>query len=677
MLIWAIRTNFAGMTLQKKINLGIFAHVDAGKTSISEKILYLSGAVRKEGKVDDGSSHSDTMSIERERGISVKTANISMLWKDTLINIIDTPGHPDFSPEAERGLRSIDMLIMVISAVEGLQSHTYSLWEAIRRRKLPVIFFINKTDRPGADVASCIKQIRNELNASVFPTYIHQNEDAGTEAAGNIWDHFPDEITREHEAALEGMADVDDAFMEYYLSTEHPDKEYILKKAQQFAANGSLSYLLSGSAKYETGITELMDTLISFADIYENDAAKSEPVSAFVFRTEASKQDGLLAHIRLFRGSIIVRDALPKNGSAEEVRINRIVQNFGGKLNDTHEIHSGDTAILSCGSRLQCGDILGKPDFIPVSEPLNIPLMTVEIKADDEKDYSKLAEALLQLNQEEPALNFTWLRDEREFHISILGKIQQEIVQERLASEFDIRVLFQPPQVIFKEKIASPSEAIVRYTMPKPCWAVMRFRLEPLADGAGIHYESRVSTDKIARKYQNEVESSIPEIVKQSIQGWELTDTKIILLDGEDHEMHSRPGDFILAAPMGIMRALKEAGTKLLEPIQEFEIRADEEYLGAIASDMNLMRATLEPPVFDGNRFLLKGKVPASECLDYGIRFQSVTKGKGSIRLRVHSYSICPEGKGQSRAFRGVNPLDTSQWILHQRGAFKADDRKM
>ncbi|MEZ5199359.1 MAG: hypothetical protein R2764_24145 [Bacteroidales bacterium] len=228
----------------------------------------------------------------------------------------------------------------------------------------------------------------------------------------------------------------------------------------------------------------------------------------------------------------------------------------------------------------------------------------------------------------------------------------------------------------FWETPAGIMMGYVEYTMPKPCWAVMWFRIEPGERGSGIQYDSEVSVNDIHRKYQNEIKETIPKALSQGLKGWAVTDIKITLIKGEDHEIHSRPGDFILATPIGIMDALNAADTRLLEPVYEFEIKSAEEHLGTIVSDLTKMRATFDSPEFDNELFSLKGKFPVSTSLKYHIRLSSLTGGKGRINTKFGGYQECSDDHGKTREYKGVNPLNTSQWILHKRGAFKADERK-
>lgn len=299
----------------------------------------------------------------------------------------------------------------------------------------------------------------------------------------------------------------------------------------------------------------------------------------------------------------------------------------------------------------------------------------MKVKPAKREEIQKLADALTELNAEDPLLDFQWFREDHEFQLKLMGGMQKEILTGILKNRFGVEAEFESPTVIYKETPSKLATGYVEYTMPKPCWAVMKFEVEPLPPGSGLQFDSKVRVDDIQRKYQNEVEATIPKILQQGIKGWEVTDLKVTLTDGEDHEMHSRPGDFILATAMGVMRALKNAGTNLLEPVYDFVLVFPEEYLGPIASDLTQMRGNFDTPDFSGGMVRLKGKVPVATSLDYPIRISSLTSGRAQIRFTFGGYQPCTNAQGQTREYKGVNPLDESLWILHNRGAYKADER--
>lgn len=657
-------------------NIGILAHVDAGKTTITENFLFLTNAIKSLGSVDQGSSVTDSMSLEKERGISIRSASVSFTWKDYTINMIDTPGHTDFSAEVERALAVLDGVILVISAAEGVQAHTITLWEGIKQSGIPCLFFINKIDRAGADFQQVLLQIDKELNAPVFAMYIPQEEG---ENSANPIALFSDEkietpFSGLKEMAMETLAERDEEILSLYLESEDISTGLIFEKLVQLTHKQQIFPLYCGVAKYSRGIEELLDGIIKMLpDAPNNPDAE---LGAIVFKLEHHKILGKLAFVRVFSGSIKSRDIVLNHSQQKEEKVAQLKRILTGKKIDINEILAGDIGIVTGLPNAQAGDILGNPEFVPKLTQLQKPVITVHVKAINDQQYADLAQALFILNSEDPLLGFKWFKEDREMHLNLMGTVQIEVLESILEQRFGIQTEFSDPTVIYKETPAGIVEGYIEYTMPKPCWAVIRFRVEPGEAGTGIVYQSEVGVNDIHRKYQNEIENTIPRAIEQGINGWEVTDIKITLIAGEDHEIHSRPGDFILATPIGILRALENAGTKLLEPVYKFDISAPENFLGAIVSDLTKMRGTFESPDFENENVLLKGIIPVSTSLQYHIRLSSLTGGKGRLRKQFYGYQNCPDEHGKTREFKGVNPLNTSQWILHKRGAFKADERK-
>ncbi|KAA3641211.1 MAG: GTP-binding protein [Bacteroidetes bacterium] len=657
-------------------NIGILAHVDAGKTTITENLLYLGGATRTLGSVDKGSAITDSLSIEQERGISVKAATVSFPWKDCQINLIDTPGHADFSAEVERVLSVLDGAILVVSAVEGVQAHTFALWEALKDLDIPTLIFVNKIDRAGADFESVLADLQKELPCAPVPVSFPENE--GTNEAdinAALQSSFFTQDSYLRTIALENLAEFDEAIMEKYLEEKELTHSEIEEAIKTNSSPKKIVPVFCGIAKNGIGMEELLNGVINF--LPPASVNKQAPLSALVFKIEHHKTDGRLAHIRVFEGVINSKDSIYLPSLEKEVKIGLAQKFFTSKPEITGKIEAGDIGVITGLPDVNAGDILGSGQGVKKQHALHIPVLTTLVKPDLEKDYAALAKALQIINSEDPSLDFKWYKEEKELHLKMMGPMQIEIISALLLERFDILATFEDPTVIYKETPASKAEGFVRYWMPKPCWAIMKFLIEPGPPGSGLVYESQVRTSDIHQKYQNEVERTIPKALEQGIKGWEVTDIKITLIEGEDHEIHSRPGDFVLATPMGIMRGLDEAGTKLLEPILNFEIKAPEESLGNITSDLTKMRATFETPEFEKNRFILKGTVPVATSMNYSIQFNSSTGGKGRLVFHFAGYASCPEGEGKIREFKGVNPLNESQWILHRRGAFKAEERKL
>ena len=650
------------------INIGILSHVDAGKTTITENLLFVSGAIRQKGNVDSGSTITDSMDIEKRRGISIKSSSVSLDWKGVTVNILDTPGHVDFAAEVERVLSVLDRAIVVVSAVEGVQAHTITLVEILKEMNIPFIVFINKIDRDGADVDFVLNSLKKELSLDVIP-YKIANEKLELIP---FWE-IP-ETDDGFERIVESIAEYDDELMNKYLEGDKITKQDLEQSGIKSIKKRLLVPALSGIAKNGIGMEELLDAVVDILQIKKNiDTTKQ---SALVYKVEYHKKYGKIAHIRVYSGSLKAKELIINTRLNKEIKLGVLKKISLNKLIDTPVLEAGEIGIITSVDDIQTGDFLGyKPENYRPAKLLE-SVMTTVIKPKEEKDFNKLNDALSILNIEDPLLNLKWYKQDKEFHINIIGPIQIEIIEEELKERFGLDVTFANPTVIYKERPIKKAKGFVRYWMPKPCWAIMTFEIEPGEIGSGIKYKSIVRQSDIHLKYQNEVERTIPKVLKQGIKGWEVTDIQITLISGEDHNIHSRPGDFELATYMGIMRALDNAGTELLEPILSFTINAPEELLGKIASDLTRMRAQFANPDFENGFFSLSGTIPAATSMNYSIKLNSLTSGKGRIRTKFKGYDICPPNEGEIREYKGVNPLDEALWILHRRGAYKGEERE-
>jgi ribosomal protection tetracycline resistance protein len=644
----------------KIINIGIVAHVDAGKTSITELFLYKSGAIRSPGSVDKGTSQSDNLSVEKERGISVKSSSASFKWNQCKINLIDTPGHVDFSAEVERSLRALDCAVLVLSAVEGVQAHTGTLWKALRKMNIPTIIFINKIDRMGADTDAVINDIRKELTGDIVMLQYVNNVGTNEANIADISQSMPEEF-------IESILHHDDLLMDRYLHDESLPMDDIRKSMAKQILTGQLFPVLFGSAKFDAGIDELLEAIVQYMPVAKGDS--SAEVSGIVYKVEHDDTNGRMASVRLFNGSLKNRDIIFNTSQKKEEKISQIRKFSGLKYEDTGELLAGDVAVLYGMSSVKAGDIIGTTEGIQDPVSLQAPLLTVNVSPQQPEDYAALVKAMQMLTDEDPLIDFLWLQDERELHIKVMGLIQLEILENILNERFQLKVKFGKPSVIYKETPATSGEGYEEYTMPKPCWAVVRFKIEPGERGSGIVYHSLVGVNQIAQRYQNEIERTIPLALMQGIHGWEVTDLKITLVGGEHHNIHSRAGDFAVATPMAIMNGLQAIGTTLLEPMLDFTITGPEEDLGKVISSLTQLRAEIGNPMVSDDKFSLKGTLPVATSLDYAARLSSLTGGKGKLATRFSGYRACPLELGATTPFRGISPLDRSKYILQARKA--------
>jgi len=397
---------------------------------------------------------------------------------------------------------------------------------------------------------------------------------------------------------------------------------------------------------------------------------KDKNLSAVVFKTVTDKKLGKLSFVRVFGGQIRNRDLVFNATKKIEEKVTQIKKIHAFKYEDVGDLQSGNIAAVCGLTKAQVGDIIGNGKQSHRAVNLGASFLTVRVFPKNEVDFSDLATALVELTDEDPLLNLNWLRDEQELHIKVKGHIQIEVLQAVLQDRFSIETEFGNPSIIYKETPSKTGYGFERYWMPKPCWAIVKFLIEPGAPGSGVVYSSNLSHDDVALKFQNEIERTIPLALKQGPKGWEVTDLKITLEEGEDHNVHSRPGDFVIATPMAIMNGLSQIDTNLLEPILNYKIEAPEELLGTITSDLTQMRATLGNPKFENGKFVLEGKIPVATSFDYAIKLSSRSGGKGKIAMSFACYQQCSTEHGATTPHRGVSPLEREKYILKARKAF-------
>lgn len=643
-------------------NIGILAHVDAGKTTLTEQLLYLCGAVRQPGNVDEGTAQTDWLEVEKRRGISVKTACARLEYGGGVVQLIDTPGHVDFAGEVERSLAALDGAVLVLSAVEGVQAHTLLLWEALRRMDLPVLLVINKIDRAGSRVADVLDQIGRELTAACLP--VQRAEGEGDAVCAVRPRTFADPAFREE--ALLAAAEADPALEDAYLEGRPVDDETLEKALTRAARAGKLTPVLLASAKLGVGMRELMDGIVRF--LPPADTRENTPLSGVVFAIEHDPVMGKAAHVRLFGGQLRNRDAVPVLGRSEMEKITQIRRISGSRATDAGVLRGGEIGALYGLPSIRAGDILGAQERRRPGR-LAVPLLLVRAFPSCEEELSPLLDALRELSEEDPLLGLEWNREKREIYLRITGKIQLEILSERLAGRYRLHANFSAPSVIYKETPAAPGEGSERYTMPKPCWACLTLRMEPLPRGSGIVYRSVIKEKELPYRYQHHVETSVRETLAQGIHGWEVTDAAITLTAGEHHPIHTHPLDFFVATPVAFLRALTACGSRLLEPLVQVRLTAGEAYLGRVIGDILAMRGEFDSPVVTRDTFTLEAVLPVATSLDYPVTFRSLTSGKGSYSSRFAGYRECPPGCGEDTPRRGVDPLDRARWILHARSA--------
>lgn len=379
---------------------------------------------------------------------------------------------------------------------------------------------------------------------------------------------------------------------------------------------------------------------------------------------------GKAAHLRVFSGTLENRDSVPLPQGDGTQKITQIRRFYGQKAVDVGRLGPGEVGAVYGLSAVRAGDVLGEAPPRPACQ-LAVPLLQVQAFAQEPDKLPALVEALQELSQEDPLLDLEWVPESRELHLRITGKIQLEVLTERIQQRYGLAVSFSEPTVIYKETPASAAQGEEVYLAPKPCWAVVRLLVEPLTRGSGIQFESIIKEKELPYRYQNHVRQSLPEALRQGRKGWEVTDAKFTLIGGQHHHVHTHPLDFFVATPVAVQRALVNSGTLLLEPMVRVTLSAQEELLGKVIRDMVAMRGAFDTPILHQGTFTLEADLPVATSLDYPTAFRSMTSGKGVYASAFLGYQECPPGEGKEAPRRGVDPLDHAKWILTARSAMQ------
>ena len=641
------------------LNVGILAHVDAGKTTTVEQMLYHAGALRALGSVDSGNTQTDFLSVERERGISVTSASVIIETKGLRVNIIDTPGHMDFTGEVERALSVLDAAVLIVSAAEGIQSQTERFWKALREMNIPTIIFVNKLDRTGCRPGAVTTALQAQFNSKIIPITHYQN--AG-ESAASV------ENSPLSEDSIIELCENDENLAARYLEGQTLTAAEIETSLIRQTAECTAFPLVHGAAIGGTGISNLTEAIQKY--LPAKPLTPEGDTAGIIYKIEHDKAIGKISHVRLYTGSLKNRDTVTIHRPGTEPfqeKITQIRKVSGIKREDTGQISGNEIAAICGLTGARVGDMVGMA-YERLSTRISTPLFSVQVTGQAGKE-TQLLQAISELSDEDPLMDYAWYQEERELVISIMGKIQLEILKYLLQERYGLIAEFSAPSVIYKETPTNRGIGLERYTMPKPCWAVVKLQVDPLAQGSGYHYESVIKGHILQFRYQNHVATAIPEALKQGRLGWEVTDLKVTLIDGGDHKFHTHPLDFFLATPIAVMKALADAGSTLLEPLVKLKLTADEALCGKLIGDIIGMRGEFDTPVMADGKVEMEAIVPVAASMDYPVLFASQTSGRGVINMDFCGYKKCPLKEGALSKRRGIDPLDRDKWILYKRGA--------
>lgn len=641
-----------GYTQMKKLNIGIVAHVDAGKTTLTENILHLGGAIPRVGRVDKGDTQTDSMEIERKRGISVRAAVASFFHNQVKFNLIDTPGHVDFVAEVERSLMVLDGVVLVISAVEGLQSHTKLLMDIIMGLGIPTVIFINKIDRLGANP---------DKVASLANTYLHERLiiTERIDSDGGIVLLSDREFV---EYNSEALYNVDDALMEKFVNNE--TNETISLNPENFyyhTRRGRLYPVFFGSALHGVGVDKMLSKLPLFLPLSHADCG--EALSALVFKIENTARDRHV-YVRLYRGKLKVREMVRYREREEKiVRLGRLE---GSKIIAADSVEAGDVGVLY-SKDMRVGDVLGE-DFKDMRKVnLGRPTINVEVQPVCSSQRRQLYEALVQLTDEDPMLE---LSSGKGLNLHIFGEIQMEILRELLAERYGITSCFSQARTIYMECPTAATEIIAPLNRNgTPFRAGVGFRIEPLPQGSGLFYETKVSFGELEKTFQTAVEEAVFETCKRGTYGWEITDTKVTFIYADYDSVTSTPSAFRDLTPPILMEAFSVAEMGLLEPVLAYELHTPTLFSGTAIYDLRRMNATIDETLQNKDDIVITGLIPSDSCKGYGAKVASYTQGLGIFTTKYHSYQktdITPEKINTEEINLATNK---SLYLLHKFGA--------
>lgn len=609
------------------MNLGIMAHVDAGKTTVTESILYHCGTTQQMGRVDHGNTVTDSMELEQKRGMTIRSSTVSFELNGMKINLIDTPGHMDFLAEVENSLRVLDGVILVISAREGVQSQTRRIFRQLRRMKLPVILFVNKIDRPGVEPEEVCRRIRETLTDRCL---IMQEALAGKDCRVRSYGF-------DEEKLCEQILMRSETLMERYLENDRIRQEEYRGWLRFRIQKSSLYPVYFGAALKDVGVRELLDA-VSLWFSCGGRVRREETTSAYVYKIEWDERHHKKAYLRVFSGSLRLREKERNCRLGELFTVGSLYCLSKGKEQPAVRVETDDIGILYDVECLRCGDFIGCSRPLKGDGNIAEPLLTVCIRPADPKKRSLLLSALQELMCENPSLALSIREGTGEIMLRLFGKLQIEILQNILEDKYHLEVLFNELSTVQKEKPAAPSSAGIREgDRGNPYYAGIVLQIEPLPPGSGIQYETRVSFGFIEKPFQNAVREGV-EMGAAHVLEHELTDTRIVFTDADYDSVMGTPAAYRRLAPLVLKKALVKSGTRILKPYMRFDLTAPAACESEVLKALGRMKAEIAESVYAGSDIILSGGVEYEPARDFYAKLMSMTEGNGSFEMRLSEY---------------------------------------
>jgi len=690
----------ADFPLARLRNIGIMAHIDAGKTTTTERILYYSGRSYKMGEVHEGTAVMDWMEQEQERGITITSAATTCTWDDHKINIIDTPGHVDFTIEVERSLRVLDGSIAIFCAVGGVEPQSETVWRQADHYHVPRIAFVNKMDRIGADYWNCVAMMKERLGANPLPIQIPVGSEASfrgvidlitekmlvfdEESKGSQYkeEDIPEEFTEESSAVrmtlLEKLADFDEEVMEKYLEEQPVSADVLYKAVRNATLKLQLVPVLCGSAFKNKGVQPLLDAVIAYLpspldvppveglnskdEVETRKASEAENFCGLAFKIVSDPFVGNLAFVRVYSGVLKVGSRVYNPGKRKKEKIGRIVKLHANKREDVQTISAGDIGALVGLRFTTTGDTLCQSGDSIRLETIDFPepVISIAIEPKSKADEEKLQESLDKIEKEDPSFHVKTDEDTGQTIISGMGELHLEVIVDRLVREFKVAANIGKPQVAYKESIDAAARAEGKFehlAAGKQQYGQVWLELKSAERGTGFIFESRITSEQVPAQFIEAIRRGVKDSLDSGpLIGFPLVDLHVALVDGSYHEEDSTEMAFGVAATMAMRKGATEASPILLEPIMDLEVIVPDDYLGDVMSDLNSKRAKINGVESRKNYQVVKAHVPLAEMFGYSTDLRSATQGRATFTMQFVSYDRVPEKKAEAiiHRIRGI-----------------------
>ncbi|MGB5931632.1 MAG: elongation factor G [Anaerolineae bacterium] len=672
--------------LERTRNIGIIAHIDAGKTTITERILFYTRKIHRMGEVHEGAATMDWMEQERERGITITAAATTCYWRDHRINIIDTPGHIDFTVEVQRSLRVLDGGIVVFDGVAGVEPQSETVWRQADRYHVPRICFVNKMDRPGADLWHTIDMITDRLGANPVAlqvpigvesefvgvvdlvsqeAFLYADELGVQQEVREVPPYLREEVARHREILVERVAETDEGLTLKFLEGEPIEPLELRAALRRATLEGKLVPALCGAALRNKGVQPLLDAVIYYLpsplDIPPitginpktkkeevRSAEGKEPFAALAFKIVSDPYVGRLAYLRVYSGSLKVGSSVLNSSKGTKERVGRLLRMHANHREEIDMAYAGDIAAVAGLKRTFTGDTLCDRKHPIVLESIGFPepVISVAIEPRTQADQEKMSVALARLEEEDPTFDVRIDEDTGQTIISGMGELHLEVLVDRMLREFRVSAKVGKPQVSYRETLTRPARVegrFIRQTGGRGQYGHVWLEIEPLGRGEGFKFEARTKGGVIPKEFIRAVEKGVREAMESGVlAGYPVVDLRVVLVDGSYHEVDSSELAFKIAASMALKNGLQEAAPVLLEPIMKLEVIVPEQFTGEVVGDLSARRAQIGGMTPRGDLQVIRAQAPLAQMFSYATALRSMTQGRGTFTMEFDRYDRLP-----------------------------------